>query len=152
MHFGKAAFQTVLRGVLAVFGEPGTLCEINLLLIFRSYLKQLKALLTLCIRGKLGSVLGGRGPRVRWLVQGNRGQPAVAWNSSVGKGTEKWGSNSRPFPTLVQSSLLHLHFLYMGVMWRVGLGIHVQGPLQSRSYSEARGWLVEVFQGELQES
>ena len=52
---------------------------------------------------------------MRWSLVGNLGQPAVAWNSSVGKGTEKWGRNSRPFPTLVQSSLLPQPFCTWGL-------------------------------------
>ena len=52
---------------------------------------------------------------MRWSLVGNLGQPAVAWNSSAGKGTEKWARNSRPFPTLVQSSLLPQPFCTWGL-------------------------------------
>ena len=43
-------------------------------------------------------------------------------------------------PLLQKKDILHL-----GSFVRPGLGLHVQGPLQSRSHSEARGRVVEIF-------
>ena len=78
------------------------LCEINLLLIFFIF-----DFWYLCTERKLG----GRGPRVRWSLVGNLGQPAVAWNSSVGKGTEKWGGTTVHFLPWFKAAF----FLYLVV-------------------------------------
>ena len=60
VHWGKAGVSLGAQGCSGWWGTwDVVLCEINLLLIFRSYLKQLE-LLTLCTEGKLGSVLGPR--------------------------------------------------------------------------------------------